>query len=133
MNKLVVTSLESKFRVYDMRTYHQPDNSYAYLVEQAHKSTVWLARHLPQNRDVFITTGGNGTLNLYKYDYPAQRSVVDAETNQKKGVAGTVQQLNSRKFSDQPIVSLDWHTDKQGKPRDEENRGRKERAAKVGR
>jgi WD40 repeat protein len=114
MNKLVVTSLESKFRVYDMRTFYTPDSSYAYLTEQAHKSTVWLGRHLPQNRDVFMTTGGNGTLNLYKYDYPSQRSVADPETGVKKGVAGTVQMLNSRKFSDQPIVSLDWHADKQG-------------------
>lgn len=33
---------------------------------QAHDATVWLARHLPQNRDLFGTTGGNGTLNIYK-------------------------------------------------------------------
>ena len=114
MNKLVVTSLESKFRVYDLRTLHAADSSYAFLSEQAHKSTVWLARHLPQNRDVWMTTGGNGTLNLYKYEYPAQRCLVDPETGAKRGVMGTVQLLNSRKFSDQPIVSLDWHTDKQG-------------------
>ena len=114
MNKLIVTSLESKFRVYDMRTMHTPDQSYAYLTEAAHKSTVWLARHLPQNRDVWLTTGGNGTLNLYKYTYPSQRSITDPETNCPRGVMGTVQLLNSRKFSDQPIVSLDWHTDKQG-------------------
>jgi len=114
LNKLVVTSLESKFRVYDMRTLHEPDNSYAHLVEQAHKSTVWLARHLPQNRDVWMTTGGNGTLNLYKYTYPAQRWLTDPESGAKRGVMGSCQLLNSRKFSDQPIVSLDWHTDKTG-------------------
>jgi len=33
---------------------------------KAHKSTVWLARHLPQNRDVFMTLGGSGSLNLWK-------------------------------------------------------------------
>jgi WD40 repeat protein len=114
MNKLVVTSLESKFRVYDMRTCHEPDNSYAYLSEAAHKSTVWLARHLPQNRDVWMTTGGNGTLNLYKYTYPSQRWLTDPESGAKRGVLGSVTLLNSRKFSEQPIVSLDWHTDKPG-------------------
>jgi WD40 repeat protein len=114
MNKLVVTSLESKFRVYDMRTLHAADNSYAYATVEAHKSTVWLARHLPQNRDLWMTTGGNGSLNLYKYDYPAQRSVVDAESGAARGVIGQVTLLNSRKFSDQPVVSLDWHTDKAG-------------------
>lgn len=33
---------------------------------QAHKSTVWSARHLPQSRDLFATCGGNGGLNLYR-------------------------------------------------------------------
>jgi hypothetical protein len=97
-----------------MRTKHEPDNSYAYLTEAAHKSTVWLARHLPTNRDVWATAGGNGTLNLYKYSYPSQRWVVDSESGAKRGVMGSVQLLNSRKLADQPIVSLDWHTDKAG-------------------
>lgn len=87
MNKLLVTSLESRFRVYDMRTQHR-EEGFAFLTEkvrvaaggetahphappsaaaaQAHKSTVWLGRHLPQNRDLFMTTGGNGGLNIYK-------------------------------------------------------------------
>jgi hypothetical protein len=33
---------------------------------------VWCVKHLPQNRDVFATGGGNGSVNLYKYCYPAQ-------------------------------------------------------------
>lgn len=65
MNKLMVTTLESKFRVYNMRTQH-PERGFAYLAEKAHKSTVWLGRHLPQNRDIFMTAGGNGGLNIYK-------------------------------------------------------------------
>ena len=65
LTQLVCTTLESKFRVYDMRTHH-PEEGYAYLSERAHKSTVWLARHLPQNRDLFATLGGNGGINLYR-------------------------------------------------------------------
>lgn len=84
-----MATLESKFRIYNMRTQH-PDKGFAYLSEkvghcclrvsqthtltttahyhdeQAHKSTVWLGRHLPQNRDVFMTAGGNGGLNMYR-------------------------------------------------------------------
>ena len=63
--QLVVTTLESKFRLYDLRTQH-PSHGFSYLTEKAHKSTVWLARHLPQNRDIFLTAGGNGGINLYK-------------------------------------------------------------------
>lgn len=70
--QLAVTTLESKFRLYDMRTQH-PTEGFSYLSEKAHKSTVWLARHLPQNRDLFMTGGGNGGFNLYKYHYPISR------------------------------------------------------------
>lgn len=49
MNKLAVTTLESKFRVFDMRTQH-PTAGFSYLSEKAHKATVWCVRHLPQNR-----------------------------------------------------------------------------------
>lgn len=71
-----MTTLESKFRTYDMRTQH-PETGFAHLSEKAHKSTVWLARHLPQNRDLFMTGGGNGGFNLYKYHYPNSRTKND--------------------------------------------------------
>lgn len=76
MNKLVATTLESKYHVFDMKTYH-PEQGYTGLSELAHKSTIWGIRHFPQNRDLFTTLGGNGHLNLYKYHYPASRSVKD--------------------------------------------------------
>jgi len=112
MNKLVVTTLESKFRVYDMRTEH-PTEGFAFLSERAHKSTVWGVRHVPQNRDLMMTTGGNGGLNLYKYSYPKQRQTKDAE-GRPMGVPGTVELLNSKIISTQPIVSFDWNLDKEG-------------------
>ena len=65
MNNLVVTSLESQFCVYDVRTQH-PKAGFASVRERAHKATVWLARHLPSNRDIWVTTGGNGGINLYR-------------------------------------------------------------------
>lgn len=49
MNKMGVTTLESKFRIFDMRTQH-PTEGYSCLSEKAHKATVWVVRHLPQNR-----------------------------------------------------------------------------------
>lgn len=73
-NKLVVTTLESRFRVYDMKTQH-PTLGYECLIQKAHKSTVWLGVHTPQNRELFMTCGGNGALNMYKYEYPDQRSI----------------------------------------------------------
>lgn len=92
--QLVVTTLESKFRTYDMRTQH-PTEGFAHLSEKAHKSTVWIARHLPQNRDLFMTGGGNGGFNLYKYHYPISRVKQDKVWHRRGTVRRNVQKLTS--------------------------------------
>ncbi|EEY66788.1 WD domain-containing protein, putative [Phytophthora infestans T30-4] len=112
MNKLLVTTLESKFRVYDLRTFH-PEQGFACMTEKAHKSTIWQGCFLPQNRDLFMTGGGNGGFNLYKYHYPLSRTAKDSD-GRLYGVCGTVELLNSRVLSTQPIVSMDWSRDREG-------------------
>eukprot|EP00466_Bigelowiella_natans_P006553 jgi/Bigna1/88146/estExt_fgenesh1_pg.C_280172 len=112
MNKLIVTTLESRFRIFDLRTYH-PEEGYASLLKKSHKSTVWVGAHLPQNREVMMTLGGNGTLNLWKYCYPSKRREDDGKGN-PRGVVGSLELLNSKRFSEQPIVSFDWSMDKPG-------------------
>lgn len=64
MNKLVATTLESKVYCFDVRTQH-PKKGFVSVVEKAHNSTVWSVKHLPQNREIFMTTGGAGTLCLW--------------------------------------------------------------------
>lgn len=77
MNKMVVTTLEGGLFVYDMRTRH-PDRGYAVVSERdagrslgtngvisGARSTVWCVRHVPQNRDLFVTCGGTGSLRLW--------------------------------------------------------------------
>jgi WD40 repeat protein len=113
MNKIVVTTLESKFRCYDMRTQHSKEG-FAYSSERAHRSTVWIAKHLPQNRDIFMTGGGNGGFNIYKYNYPTNRIGKHQEDGTPIGVAGSVELLNSRVISTQPITSFDWSPDREG-------------------
>ncbi len=46
MNKLVATTLESRFHVFDLRTLH-PETGYAELKESAFKATIWGVKHLP--------------------------------------------------------------------------------------
>jgi hypothetical protein len=104
MNKLAATMLESKFRLFDMRTQH-PVEGFARLEERCHKSTVWLSRHLPQNRDVWLTTGGNGGVNVYRYAYAATRSERDAE-GRPRGRMGKIELLNSRIVSTQPVIGV---------------------------
>ncbi|UYV74612.1 WDR92 [Cordylochernes scorpioides] len=112
MNKMVATSLEGKFLLYDLRTQHSK-KGFTSLTEKAHKSTIWTVRHLPQNREVFMTTGGNGSLCLWKYNYPESRTKEDGEGN-AVGVVGSVSLLQNVMFSTQPISALDWSPDKQG-------------------
>ena len=106
MNKLGITTLESKFRIFDMKTQH-PTQGFACLSEKAHKATVWTVRHLPQNRDLFMTGGGNGGFNVYKYHYPMNRTI-NYKDNIPMGNMGSVELLNSKVISSQPIVSCDW-------------------------
>eukprot|EP00118_Oscarella_pearsei_P005405 m.24874 g.24874 ORF g.24874 m.24874 type:complete len:359 (+) comp28690_c0_seq3:30-1106(+) len=112
MNKLVVTTLESKFHVFDVRVQH-PKKGFASLDQKAHKSTVWSAKHLPQNRDVFMTTGGNGSINLWKYAYPSNREKDDSE-GIPMGVIGSIDLLQNVTLSTQPISSFDWNPEKAG-------------------
>eukprot|EP01137_Pigoraptor_chileana_P010640 Opistho-2@60480 len=112
MNKLIATTLDSKFFVFDLRTQHH-EKGFASLSDSAHNSTIWCGRHLPQNRDVFLTTGGSGSLSLWKYSYPEQRSLKD-EKGHAYGVAGTVSMLNSVTVATQPVASFDWSPDKEG-------------------
>lgn len=74
---------------------------------------MWCAKHLPQNRDIFVTCGGNGGLNVYKYHYPTSRSIIHND-NLPIGVIGSVELLNSKVISSQPIVSFDWSPDREG-------------------
>ncbi|RLU14866.1 hypothetical protein DMN91_012753 [Ooceraea biroi] len=112
MNKLVATTLESKFYLFDLKTQH-PKKGFAYLVEKAHKSTIWLVKHLPQNRELFVTSGGEGIISLWKYNYPEKRKTTDAD-GIEQGVVGNVSLLQNCTLSTQPISSLDWSPDKQG-------------------
>lgn len=80
MNKLGAATLESKFTLFDLRTFNNT-SGYAHMTEIGQKSTIWGIKHTPQNRDVFVTLGGNGALNLYRYIYPAQRMLKDTDGN----------------------------------------------------
>ncbi|PSN44725.1 WD repeat-containing protein 92 [Blattella germanica] len=119
MNKLVATTLESKFYVFDVRTQHSK-KGFTYLTEkvmvmfkEAHKATIWVARHLPQNRDVFATCGGAGSLCLWQYNYPSKRVTNDGD-GESIGVIGSLNLLQNITLATQPISSFDWSPDKEG-------------------
>lgn len=113
MNKLLATTLESKIHMFDTRVQNDEHGGFASCTEKAHGSTVWLGKHLPQNREVFMTCGGAGSMYLWKYNYPESRVRKDTAGNEM-GVAGSLQLLQNVGMSTQPISSLDWSPDKLG-------------------
>ncbi|CAL4131827.1 unnamed protein product, partial [Meganyctiphanes norvegica] len=112
MNKLVATTLESKIHIFDLRTFHK-EQGFARLSEKGHKSTVWCSSHLPQDREVFASTGGNGSIYLWKYSYPSQRTK-KLDDGSEVGVTGKVKLLQNATICEQPITSFAWSPDKRG-------------------
>ena len=113
MNKFLVACLEAQFHAFDARTQH-PKKGFASVTEKvAQGATVWGVHHLPQNRDVSMVAAGDGSVHLYKYHYPDQRKVKDAD-GAELGVAGSMELLASRNLSTQPIACFDWSPDKEG-------------------
>jgi len=74
MNKLVATCLEGRIHMWDLRTFHA-EQGFAEVSHRVEKGqTIWGGKFLPQNREIFATLGGSGTVGLYKYNYPEKRS-----------------------------------------------------------
>lgn len=106
-NKLISTTLESSFQIFDLKTFHKSEG-YANLSCHQHESTLWCGHHSPHDRDKWVTCGGNGEIKLWKYEYPKQRSL------EGRGVMGNVVQIAEQQISTQPIASWDWQRNKKG-------------------
>ncbi|KAJ3109336.1 hypothetical protein HK100_003312 [Physocladia obscura] len=129
MNKMVVTSVESSFQVFDLRTRHPTYGFTALSTKNKDNTTIWTVKHLPQNRDIFVTSSGSGSLNFegkLKQNtsknqtknlcskYPGNRVKQDPKDKLNVGVVGTVELLNNATLAEQPISAFDWSPDKLG-------------------
>ncbi|ORX88888.1 WD repeat-containing protein 92 [Basidiobolus meristosporus CBS 931.73] len=91
-SNIVATTVQSKFHVF-----HRTPESMDHSEYKAHESTIWSIRHLPQNPEYFVTSGGDGCIALHKY-----------------GSDGKVAALGTSKVSSQPVCAVDWNHDKPG-------------------
>ncbi|KAJ1546232.1 WD repeat-containing protein 92 [Nowakowskiella sp. JEL0078] len=67
MNKLMISTLEANIFAFDLRTQHPKEGFASTSIKEKDKNeTVWTVQHLPQNREIFISSGGTGGLSLYK-------------------------------------------------------------------
>lgn len=113
MNKLLATCLEGRIHMWDLRTFHAK-KGYSSLSHKVEKGqTIWGGAFLPQNREVFATLGGSGSVGLYKYNYPEKRTKT-LDDDSVIGVMGSLEKLQDSALGDQPLSSFDWSQDKTG-------------------
>lgn len=109
LNKMAVSTLGSKIYLYDLNNLEQNDNNenknmrYKKLYDEVN-TTIWGTKFLPQRRDVFVSLGGDGSLNLYKFDQK------DFDENNN----GKINIISNNKICNAPIIGFDWHLIKNG-------------------
>ena len=91
-NKMAVTTLGSKLYLYDLANINNNMNK----IYEEVNTTIWGAKFLPNKKDMLVSLGGDGNLNLYKY-----------EENELKNI-------NSNNICNAPIIGFDWHLMKNG-------------------
>jgi len=103
LNKMTVTTLGSKLYLYDLNNLEQNLNNKCKKLYDEVNTTIWGTKFLPQKRNIFVSLGGDGTLNLYKYE-----NSEFASDNEK------VRILSTNNICNAPIIGFDWHSIKNG-------------------
>eukprot|EP01102_Stenamoeba_stenopodia_P016938 TRINITY_DN5991_c0_g1_i3.p1 TRINITY_DN5991_c0_g1~~TRINITY_DN5991_c0_g1_i3.p1 ORF type:complete len:251 (-),score=35.49 TRINITY_DN5991_c0_g1_i3:20-772(-) len=101
---LLVTMLNSTIRLYNDSTLSPIT---PFVDEKTQQSTVWCGRFVPQNKNLLLTTGGNGVVNLYQKETTKAASASQPATLKLKT-------LSTFKVTNQPVLSIDCHPDKEG-------------------
>lgn len=104
MNKFAVACLESQLITFDARTEEAGSKIKSTHHNMNARTTIWGVRHTPQNREISAVLLGDGSVEMYKYEYPADR----------RKEPGILKRLASRSLASQPINAWDWHREKQG-------------------
>ena len=114
LNRMIVTTLGSKFYLYDLNNLNNlnyTNNNYNSIENKdaknpvykklyvENKTQLWGAKFLPQEKNMFVSLGGNGSLNLYKFE---KSDFID--NNKEK-----LKIINSCRLSSLPIIGFDWH------------------------
>ena len=111
MNKLAVATLEGGLYTYNMQLEDPTKGLTKRNIEKSFstssKSTVWIVKHLPQSRNVFITGDGSGIVQTWSHNLPNKRSVELSETDE-------LQMLSSSTLSRKPIHCIDWCPERLG-------------------
>ena len=112
LNKMVATTLDSKIYLFDLKNLEKNNNLRCNkIVDEINNTTIWGTKFMPQKRNIFISMGGDGSLNLYKYNN-SDFNFDEFDNNKKEKSKLTL--LNSNIICSQPIIGFDWHNTKFG-------------------
>lgn len=112
LNKMAATTLDSKIYLFDLKNLEK--NNYLRcnkLIGEVNNTTIWGIKFLPQNRNIFISMDGNGSLNIYKYNNN-DFFFNELDTNQIENQSLTL--LSHNLICSQPIIGFDLHIAKFG-------------------
>ena len=104
MNKFAVACLESQLITFDARTEEVGSKIKSTHHEVTTRTTIWGVRHMPQNREISALLLGDGSVELYKYEYPGNRMKEP----------GILKRIVAKALAPQPINAWDWHQEKRG-------------------
>lgn len=113
MNKFIAACLESQFVIFDARTQHNTEGFASTTQKTKISTTLWGVRHLPQDRELFTALLGDGSVELYRYEYPSKRVSTHADGS-PRGLGGKAKHMGSAQLSTQPVNSWDWHAERRG-------------------
>ena len=112
IKKLSATCLLGYVHLWDLKS---PQNmaKAPEITEKIDKSsqTIWGGRYLYQNRNVFVTFDGSGSVKILKYKYKGDSNKVQGDQTIR---TGGVEKLQECQISEQPISAFDWSPDKLG-------------------
>ena len=112
INKMVASTLDSKIYLFDLKNLENNNNSRCQkLSDEIYNTTIWGTKFIPQKRDFFISMGGNGSLNLYRYNNNDFNYTDEYDKNKKNG---KINLISSNIICNQPIIGFDWHNIKLG-------------------
>ena len=112
INKMIATTLDSKIYLFDLKNLDKNNNlNCDNLIDEINNTTIWGTKFMPQKRDIFVSMGGNGSLNLYNCNN-SDFNIDEIGNNYKEN--RNIKLLNRNKISAQPIIGFDWHNIKFG-------------------
>jgi len=113
IKKLSATCLMGYTHIWDLKSTENV-SSVPEVSEKIDKcnQTIWGGRYLHQNKNLFVTFDGSGSVKLLKYNCADNKK--NSNETKYPNIPGCIEKLQESQLSEQPISAFDWSPDKLG-------------------